>query len=109
MRVKRNKQHKQADDMVSIAKQIKKEHKKQGIKLSKMELNDLVILKMNEGSDAKKVQEILDHSTVGQVHENIIKMSQFHIRKTKQVITDNRGVKIEQTIFTDFPIDANNY
>ena len=105
----RNKKHKQADDMVSISKQIKKEYKKQGIKLSKHELNELVINKMNEGIHEERAQAIMENGKVGEVHSDMMSMRHhFHYRKTNRTIRRD-GREWEQTIYTDFPVSDSDF
>ena len=101
--------HKQADDMVSILKQIKREYKKNGIKLSKHELNELVINKMNEGIHEERAQAIMENGKVGEVHSDMMSMRHhFDYRKTNRTIRRD-GKEYEQTIFTDFPITDSDF
>jgi hypothetical protein len=102
--MEKNKKHKKADDMVSIAKEIKKEYKKQGIKLSKNELNNLVISRMSRPDD-EDIQAKLDSAKIGEVHNDIRHITdKFYMRKTKRMIKLENGKEIEQTIFTDYDI-----
>ena len=100
--------HKQADDMVSISKQIKREYKKNGIKLSKHELNELVINKMNEGIHEERAQAIME-GKVGEVHSEMMSMKRhFHYRKTNRTIRRD-GREWEQTIYTDFLVSDSDF
>jgi hypothetical protein len=102
--MEKNKKHKKADDMISITKEIKKEYKKQGIKLSKNEINNLVIARMNRPDD-EDIQARLDSAKIGEVHNDIRHIAdKFFMRKTKRMIKLKSGKEIEQTIFTDYDI-----
>lgn len=66
-----------ADDLVSITREIKKEYRKKGIKLSKSDMNSLVMARMasDKMPDDKPIGEV-DKATAHRWHYNVTKTIQ---------------------------------
>ena len=67
-----------ADDLISITKQIKKEYKKKGIKLSKVDLNNLIMSKMSS-------DKMPEDRPIGDVDKTTVHRWKYNLTKTIQV------------------------
>jgi len=98
----------QNDDMLSIEKNIKKELRKKGEKISKTELNNMVIARMNKPND-EEIQQAIDSQKVG-THEHIKYVTdKYYMRRSQREIIFNNGKKLNQFVFTDYDINFKDF